>query len=242
MIADRRITERPGERAGIALIMGALALIAGELPIVAGLLWHPVLPRTAFVSLQAIAANDNWQLFRYMQMLGAAALAFGMVEASALAGRAAQIRIAVFAILGSASLIVAFALDGVALKEIADAFVHAPAPGRDAIEVMFWTVLGLQSALLSVGSVLLFGATTVAVATLIARTGRVRIAARVGQVIGGVAGLAALLAFVNPTVRPLLPYPITVLLTSAWALWMGIALWRGRNTVDAVDASPLAAA
>ena len=223
MSLDRPDTSSPGERvgkrAGLALILGALALIIGEL-------WHPAPPHTTFELLQAIAANDNWQFIHIQQLFGVALLTFGIVEATALAGRAAQMRVAISAVLGGTILVAALALDGIAFKDIADAFVHAPATSRDAIDSTFGVVLSLQGALLNVGALFLFGMSVFAAGGIIARTGNVRVAARAGQVIGALVGIVALDALANVGRAALPWYPFAVLLTSAWALWMGVVLWR----------------
>jgi hypothetical protein len=194
MTLDRPDTEsgneRLGERAGLALILGVLALIIGEL-------WHLDMPQTSIELLQGIATNDNWQFIRTMQLLGAAVFTMGIVEAAALAGRAAQLRVAIFALLGGTILIAALAIDAFALKHIADGFVRAPAASHDAIESMFGAVLSVQRALLNVGALFLFGMATLSAGTLIARTGYVRVAARAGQVIGGVVCIVTLLTLTH---------------------------------------------
>jgi len=222
MSPDRPATnspgERVGERAGLALIIGALALIIGEL-------WYPDVPHTRLDLLQAIAANDNWQFIHTLQLLGVASITFGLVEATSLAGRTAQLRVALFAMLGGTIVVAALAIDGVALKHIADGFAHAPAESRDAIGSMFGVVFSVQRALLNVGAFFLFGMATFATGAIIARTSYVRVPARVGQGVGGVVGMVTLLALTNVELRPL-PYAFAVLLASVWALWMGIVLWR----------------
>lgn len=235
MISDRAVMERPGERAGIALIMAALALIAGEL-------WHPEPPHMTDQMLQMIAANGSWPAIHVLQIIGASTFAFGLVEATALAGSAAQLRVAVFAILGGALLIAALALDGIAFKEIAGALTRAPGTDRNAIETTFAVMLTVQGALLNVGALFLFGMATCATGGIIARTGHARIAARTGQVIGAVVGMLALIQLDNTGLRPLPWYPFAVLLVSLWALWMGIMLWRKRGAAIADDTSPRIAA
>lgn len=233
MTDERCVVEPQGKRAGLTLIMSGLGLVVGEL-------WHPEPPRMIDQMLQAIAANGNWPFIHTLQLFGVALFTFGLVEAAVFAGRAAQIRVAVFAILGGTLLIAALALDGIAFKEIAGAFTRAAAVDRNAIETMFAVMLTVQGAMLNVGALFLFGMATSAAGALIVRTGHARIAARVGQVVGYLIGIAAVVALANVGLRPLPWYPFAVLLVGLWALWMGITLWR--HSPAGAQALPLVAA
>lgn len=185
----------------------------------------------------AISHGGNWTAVHLAQFMAIAILAAGLLVFSAEldvnAGRARWANR-----LGNAATIVSlavasvvYAVDGVALKQVADAWANAPAADKAArfasAEAVRWLEWGTRSyQLLMLGiALMLFAAATVSTA---------RVPRPIGYVMG-LSGIAAVVAawltgvegFSSTSSNVLLVWAVLVLV---WILWLLIVAWQMKPT------------
>lgn len=216
-----RVTGVTNPRTGALLALSAVCLIPGELA-------HPEPPAAAVDMLRLIASSTHWPLIHFVQIVGVLLFALGLVGATSLIDHAGRLWVRTVVIMGATILIAALAIDGDGFKWIADA--PATPDGKGAIIATFSSLVFLQSAMLDVATFLLFGLGTALTGMSVAGTHYARAAARVGMVLGVIIALIGAFGFVH-ALPPGPWYPLTVLLSSVWAVWMGIALWRQTGPV-----------
>lgn len=215
---DTRVTGGSSARTGALLALSAVCLIPGEIA-------HPEPPQAAADMLRMIAINAHWPLIHFVQIIGVLLFALGLVGATTLVDHAGRLWLRTVVILGATILIAALALDGDGFKYIADSLPATLPENQGATIAAFQALLFAQNAMLDVATFLLFGLGTALAGMSIASTPYARVASRAGTVLGAIVAIIAAFGFVH-ALPPLPWYPLTVLLTSLWGVWMGVALWR----------------
>lgn len=233
-VLNDRVIGTAHARTGALLALSAVCLIPGEL-------MHPAPPATPAALLQMIAATGHWPFIHFVQIVGVLLFVLGLVGASALVDHVGRLWLRTVVIIGGAILIAALTLDGDGFKGIADSLATMPAADQSAVIAGFGPLVLVQGAMLDVATFLLFGLGTALAGMALTRTSYARAAARTGTILGAVVAIIAALGFAHAPLPPLPWYPLIVLVSSVWALWMGVALWRQTSADATIDASAVAA-
>jgi hypothetical protein len=219
--------------------LGALAtLVGGALAIIFNLV-HPRASGAlgdAQTELKLVAGSDIWRLDHVMLGLAVVIISFGVIAlALSMGGGQGDTWVRawlLFSVLSSAVLLVLLALDGTAIKSVADEWA---ASGNDLASFRAAAVLvEVNGALLGASialsfgiSPLLFGMAVFASGTYPARIGQVSIVA------GGLGLVTSLwLALAGFASFPLnILFPLASLLYTVVLMWAGWLLWKNNATV-----------
>jgi hypothetical protein len=221
-------------RTGALLALSAVCLIPGEL-------MHPEPPATPAALLRVIAETGHWPFIHFVQIVGVLLFVLGLVGASALVDHVGRLWLRTVVIIGGAILIAALTLDGDGFKGIADSLATMPAVDQGTVVAAFGPLLIAQGAMLDIATFLLFGLGTALAGMALTRTSYARAAARTGTILGAIIAIVAALGFAHAPLPPLPWYPLIVLVSSVWALWMGIALWRQTSADASVETAAVTA-
>jgi hypothetical protein len=192
----------------------------------------------------AIAASDIWTAVALVQFLATALITAGLLALSFGLNLTAGVPMvvnrlgAVVAVVSLALDGVVYAVDGVALKQAADAWVQAPAAEQAArfasVETLRWLQWGTTSY-----QTFMFSLALVLVATAIVWTGRIT---RPLGVVMGLHGIADLvvgwdmgtegLALSGPLA---VAYNLGSALLLIWMVWLLIVAWRMKKSVPAAS-------
>ena len=186
-------------------------------------------------SFTEYAHDDNWTAVHLGQFAGMAVLITGLLTLglaiNAYSGAAGKFG-AVSAIVALALYAVLQAVDGVALKQVVDAWINAPEAERvarfasaEAIRWLEWSLRSYQSFAL--------GVTFILYALVIVRT------ARFARMIGCLMGLSGLAYIAQGWVTGYegfseanaLPILLGILSIVVWSIWLFIAGWRMKESV-----------
>jgi hypothetical protein len=207
-------------------------------------LLHPQGATTDLVTFTVFANSSSWTAIHLGEFVGMALILAGLLilyfALNISEGTARWLGFFGAVAAGAAVALygVAFAVDGVALKQAVDAWASAPAAEQAArfasAQAIQWLELGTKSY-----QDLMFGFTLVLFATVIVWT------ARISRPIGyfmGVIGLAFLVVgWLEGTVGFSQTYGITVLITyllllPVWGIWMLIIAWWRKESIQAAPA------
>lgn len=220
------------------LRLSAMLLLAGILlSLLAGIAHPGTAPANDHhASFTEYAHSDNWTLVHLGQFAGMAVLIIGLLTLGlaidAYSGTAGKFG-AVSGIVALGLYAVLQALDGVALKQVVDAWVSAPEAekaGRlasaEAIRWLEWAFRSYQSFIL--------GVTFLLYAIVILRTARV---ARMLGCLMGISGIAYIAqgwvtGFEGFSETNALPILLGILSILAWSVWLFIAGWRMQDSVE----------
>lgn len=232
--------EPRGDRRSLRLAVALL--IAGELVYAVATVLHPDAadPVTAFL---LYAGDPSWALVHAMQFLAAVigtfallALLHGLAVTTGVRGLVSRFAAAA-AVAGLALNGVLYAVDGVALKEVLDSWVSAPAAAAPG---WFTVVAGVRGIEWGLRGYVDFstGLTLILIAIVIVSTGRV---SRVVGYLMGVTGLAYIAqgvgygsSYTAVSDRFVLASTSYEVLTLVWTIWLLVIVWR----MKASDGSP----
>lgn len=218
---------------------GSVLLIAGTL---LGLVFNVMHPRDIDFSdltrstLSGAAGSDSWKAIHlglvvavFLVILGLAAFSRSITGDS---GTALARLGFVAALIGGGALMTALALDGVAVKSLADAYLGG---GDDAGVALIGAqaLLSLNSGLLSIAIVGFFGITNLLFGMAVAMgEGYPKWLGWVAALLGAVAIAAGAIYFYdgNLTQVTLIVFVLVSLLLTVWGLIAGILLWRKAST------------
>jgi hypothetical protein len=240
MVVDRNVDRDALRLAATPIVVSLLLLVMAQFA-------HNTIDgkvgngNTHVAEFTAIAAGSNWTVVHVAQFLATAVLTAGVLALfSALnlsAGRQLLVtRCGMGAAVVSLALAGAvYAVDGVALKQASDAWVHAPAAQKPglfaAAEGIRWLEWGTRSY-----NSYVFGLALVLLAVVIAWTAR--LPPLLGYVIG-VAGLAAMVLGWQTGVQGFAPssavwFYLFSVLFQVWTVWLLVLAWRTQPSSPAV--------
>lgn len=226
--------------------VGAACAVLGVGLLFAGTFLHPMdadpnVPAAAFAEY---AADTGWITSHLMQLAGVASMVVTLLlfadELESKSGAKAARIAAAGAIISLALAAALQAVDGIALKAMADAWVAAPAPQRDGIFQVAFAVRQIEIGLASMFS-LSMGVTAIIFGLVLIRSSAYpkwfACLAIVGGLLTAAGGLAiAYTGFSGLSMAINMPANVLLLL---WMLVLAVFMWRRASVADGSPEAPL---
>lgn len=231
--------------------MGGVGAVLGGLLAGVGNLLHPVTPRDDLQGVaRVIADSDAWTPIHLIIVAGLIAMLVGLIGLRELlpsdgkAGSLAEIGL-YLAVVGTVLGVATVILDGVAAKQLADAWATAPQAERAVLLRIVGANETQDFALAAAFNATFAGLPFVSYGLAIVTSGAIRpsfgwVGAAAGLMSVGAGAFQALSG--RPTVASLI---LTIIGPSVIALWMivvGVVLWRRAASPRSVDADSVAPA
>lgn len=223
----------PGERS-LYRVGGGCSVVGAILSVVFNVL-HPRFAdiRSTETQLAETAGSALWIVDHLGILLGVVLMTAGLVALarSMQAGPGAGwARLGLAgAVVGAALMAVLMATDGIALKDVADAWARTPAAERGAALSAAHVLRQVNLALLSVWTTVFLGVTILSYGLAVAASGIYPAWLGWVGVLGGIGslGVGLAMALAGPTVLVNnVLFLILSLLITLWALALGVLLWR----------------
>ncbi len=220
------------------LRIGGVATVFGAALLLGGTLLHPIYAdfSDSATALQEFASSETWFSSHLGQLVGVLFVVGGLVALYALIARRSSrslARLGMAGAIASAGVFAALqAVEGIALKRMADAWLQAPAAEKTAIFHATEAVRQLGMGLTSVVgvlfgiTVLIYGASIVQSNVLPKWLGWFAVLAGLGTAVGGMAMAHTDLSWLAAGIG--LPSQLLVML---WLLFVGSLMWRRSGLV-----------